>query len=189
MITKIKIFILAVILTANFASNRFAKEEGPKRPEERNNVLYHDLLTVSKVINQLQPLLSKKTSENYAKTIYYYSSLYSIDWRLVVAISFRESSFVFMAHPKKNDHGLMGVSCLVWCKELGLDLKRLQTDREYSIVAGIRVLDVIKRRHELKDKKWIGRYNSRYKLLKTNYLAAINSILLAIATIENTKEK
>ena len=181
MITKIKIFILAVILIASFASSRFAKEE-----LREGNL---KLLKIGKVINQLQPLLSKKTSENYAKIIFHYSNFYSINWKLIVSISFRESSFIFMVHPKKNDHGLMGVSCKVWCKELDLDLKRLQTDREYSIVAGIRVLGVIKRNHEFKDKKWIGRYNSRYKLLKNNYLAAINSILLAIEKLENTEEK
>ncbi len=149
---------------------------------------------ITRSIRAIQPSLSWKEANRHAWMIYNVAEASGLDWKLLVAVTFQESSFKHFRGDRScgltedgeeacvwKTFGPMHVYYAVWRKKLNLVAQRMLHDLEYGYQVGARILKRVKTKYRANDKYWIGRYNSntsKYKIAYANkvhgHLANIN---------------
>lgn len=128
---------------------------------------------------KLQPKLKK--SEQLAKAIEKQSEKHGLDWKLVTAIMFQESSLrldpqncLDKSTRCQGDYGIGQVRYKVWKSHLNLDKKRMLTDLNYSVEMSVKVLADYKKRYGKRELNWYTRYHSATPIHRANYADKIN---------------
>lgn len=111
---------------------------------------------ITKTIQHLQPGLSWKTANAQAWAIFEEAERTGLDWKLIVAVAFQESSFKFFKGDKTcgltpqgeaqcvyRAFGPMHVYWEYWHKTLSIDPHRLVNDWRYGYKLGV---DILQRR-------------------------------------------
>lgn len=179
-----RLFLISAILSASFVAipTKTSSSVVPKPTIDRRIV---------KVINSLQPKLSDKEVESIATTISRNSAKTGIDWRLVVAILFQESSLRLDPQNCKvnftrcNDMGIGQVRYSVWGKELKIDKKRMVTDLEYAIGKTYKVLVHYRERYGHKELNWYTRYHHGDPGFRFEYMKRLNKAYAKINAIKD----
>jgi hypothetical protein len=137
--------------------------------------------SIQKTVEHLQPALTKEKSRKLAKALERETDKHDIDWRLVIAIMFQESSLRVdpqncLANPKRctGDYGIGQVRYSVWSKQFNIDKKRMMTDLDYSVKVSVKVLADYKVRYGKKELNWYTRYHSGTPQYRAVYMAKIN---------------
>jgi hypothetical protein len=119
-----------------------------------------------------------------AKAIHKETSEAGIDWRLVTAIFFKESSLrLDPQNCRENeceDYGLGQVRFSVWGEHFNIDRERMISDVRYSVHISVKVLKTYKQRYESTDLNWFTRYHSNKPELRHIYEKQLNKIFQAI---------
>lgn len=176
--------ILSAILSAIFVAipNKTASIVQLKPTTDRRIV---------RVIKQLQPKLSDKEVETIATIISRNSAKTGIEWRLVVAILFQESSLKIDPQNCKvnftrcNDMGIGQVRYSVWGKELKIDKKRMVTDLDYSIGKVYKVLVHYRNAYGHKELNWFTRYHHGNPSFRFEYMKRLNRAYAKINAVKD----
>lgn len=138
-------------------------------------------LYIQKALLKLQPKL--QNSQQLALAIEKQATKHSIDWKLITAIMFQESSLRLdpqncLAKSKRcqGDYGIGQVRYSVWKTELNLDKERMLTDLDYSVKVSVKVLADYKRRYSKKEANWYTRYHSGTPEHRANYAKKIYKV-------------
>lgn len=137
--------------------------------------------SIQGTLKHLQPALSQEKSKKLAKAIEREAEQHKIDWRLITAILFQESSLrVDPQNCLKNqsrctgDYGIGQVRYKVWSKQFDIDKVRMMSDADYSITMSVKVLADYKSRYGKKELNWFTRYHSATPEHRFNYMVKIN---------------
>ncbi len=113
-----------------------------------------------------------------AKAIHKETKKAELDWRLVTAIFFQESSLrLDPQNCHKNhcqDFGLGQVRLKVWGDHFDIDRNRILSDVHYSVHVSVKVLKDYKRRYGKKELNWFTRYHSNKPELRFAYMQHLN---------------
>lgn len=133
----------------------------------------------------LQPGITWETANEHAWNIYKQAERTGLDWRLIVSISFQESSFRLFKGDKTcgltargtpqcvyRAFGPMHVYYSYWETQLKLDPIRLIYEIQYGYKVGTDIL-LLKRRYRNTDPYWFARYNSNTPKYKIRYAKRI----------------
>lgn len=146
---------------------------------------------IYKVITNLQPALTDQKAAKLADAISRYSEEFGIDWKLSVAIMFKESSLRMdpqnckVNFTKCNDMGIGQVRYSVWGKVLNIDKKRMVTDVDYAVRKTFKVLHDYKSRYGKKELNWFTRYHSATPELRYAYMQRLNHAYAKINAIKD----
>lgn len=103
---------------------------------------------------------------------------HKLDWRLVTAIFFQESSLHLDPQNCKTnsckDFGLGQVRIHVWDQVFDIDQKRILHDVDYSVYISVKVLADYKKRYGAKELNWFTRYHSNKPELRFVYMQRLN---------------
>lgn len=176
--------ILSAILSAIFVAipNKTASSVQQRPTTDRRIV---------KVIKELQPKLSDKDAEAIATIVSRNSAKTGIEWRLVVAILFQESSLKIDPQNCKvnftrcNDMGIGQVRYSVWGKELKIDKKRMVTDLEYAIGKVYKVLGHYREKYGQKELNWFTRYHHGDPSFRFEYMKRLNRAYAKINAVKD----
>lgn len=148
---------------------------------------------ITKTILHLQPGLSWKEANKHAWDIYKHAERTGVDWKLIVSITFQESSFRWFrgdkacgldASGKENCvwrvFGPMHVYYSIWKDKLNLDPYLMLSSNEYGYRAGTDILALHKKRHGKRDTQWYARFNSNTRAFKRVYAARIDVIKIRV---------
>lgn len=112
--------------------------------------------TLDQIISN-KPTIKRSYAKRIAESIDKYSDLNKIPANVMAAIAMVESSYVLSAHNKKSrDYGLFQINSFN-IKHYKFDKKRLVSDIDYSVMAGVKVFSWFYYRYSLDDA--ISRYN------------------------------
>jgi hypothetical protein len=113
-----------------------------------------------------------------ARAIHKETQKASLDWRLVTAIFFQESSLKLdPQNCVKNvcqDFGLGQVRLKVWGDHFNIDQRRILADVDYSVYISVKVLKDYKKRYGSKELNWFTRYHSNKPELRFVYMQRLN---------------
>jgi hypothetical protein len=136
---------------------------------------------IQKAIEHLQPALTKEKSRKLAKAIERETDKHDLDWRLVTAILFQESSLRVdpqncLTNPNRctGDYGIGQVRYSIWSKKFDIDKKRMMTDLDYSVKISVKVLADYRMRYGNKELNWYTRYHSGTPEYRAVYMEKIN---------------
>lgn len=125
-----------------------------------------ELSDTAEVITKLQPKLKGAKARSMAKAFESAGARYGIDWRILVAIAYHESSLRTGAfNAKTKDYGLMQINernILIY----HLSREKLLRDPAYSIEFACKLLKDNKKRYSAKYSYWVGIYRSGTALTK-----------------------
>lgn len=142
--------------------------------------------SVKHILKDISVLTGKEDVSRYYKTsvaIKKYTTMYGIDYRVLLGLIMTESSFNQGAVSPTQDFGIGQINYKVWQKEFirlnkePLDLKRLKTDVDYAVRRTVEILALLKKN---KDPYWVGRYHSKTPRLKKAYFAKIQHQVLKL---------
>lgn len=150
-----------------------------------------NVVKIAKVITHLQPAFGANEAKAVAKIIDRRSAETGIDWRLVVAILFQESSLRLDPQNCKvnftrcNDMGIGQVRFSVWGKELKIDKKRMVTDADYAIGKVYKILAHYKIQYSKKELNWFTRYHSGDPDFRSAYMRKLNKAYAKINAVKD----
>lgn len=143
---------------------------------------------IIKMITIVQPELDEKTKHRYAKDIHQSSLKHDIKPQIIIALIDSESDFQYTKVSTTGDLSIAQINIDIWNKEFKwmkrplIDDKKLTTvDQAYAVDSMGRILAVLKKRHEKKDRRWYARYHSNTPKLKYSYLKKIDTRLKLMA--------
>lgn len=143
---------------------------------------------ISKMIRIVQPELNAKTNLRYSNDIYNASIKYNIKPQIMIALIDSESDFQYTKISHTGDLSIAQINIDIWNKEFKwmkknlINEKKLTTvDQAYAVDSMGRILAVLKKRHEKKDRRWYARYHSNTPKLKYSYLKKIDTRLKLMA--------
>lgn len=113
----------------------------------------------------LNPKLDNWSAIKKAVSITQISEKYDVNWKLITAILFQESSLQDDPQGCLRGHcgpdkGIGQVRISVWQKELNLNVKQLLVDSDYAIKTTGKIINYYKKRFGKKELKWYSRYHS-----------------------------
>ncbi|MEE2743741.1 MAG: hypothetical protein VYD54_07515 [Bdellovibrionota bacterium] len=173
-----KLFIcLLLMLTCSLTSAKVRK----KVSTEKKYPIYHFIL-------KLKPKMSKKLAWRYSRSFRRYSKRYGLDPFLLVSIAMQESGIIldkvrvvtgyiymdekYIPMEIETDFCMMQIHYKN-VENMNLDLSKLQTNYDYCIATGAKILASFKR-YRKKDKNWWSRYNARSPHKRRIYESLIN---------------
>ncbi len=181
--------IITIILSAIFCL------AVPNKTASKNNIQNRSenpqIVKITRVIANLQPNMNRYQNRMLAKVIHENSTRTGIDWRLVVAILFQESSLRLDPQNCKvnftrcNDMGIGQVRYSVWGKTLKIDKKRMVTDVEYAIEQVYAVLSHYKLQYGKRELNWFTRYHSGDPEFRAIYMRKLNRAYAKINAIKD----
>jgi len=122
-----------------------------------------------------------------AQAIQTQAKINNLDWRLIVAIFFQESSLSIdpqgcLASKKRctADYGIGQVRAKVWEKAFPIDRKKLMSDVHYSVQTSVKVLTYYKMRYAQKELNWFTRYHSGSPIHRATYMKNLNKAFAKI---------
>lgn len=145
---------------------------------------------ITKTIRHLQPALSWEEANKHAWEIYDQAERTGVDWKIIVAVTFQESSFKFMRGDKTcgltpsgeeacvyRAFGPMHVYWEYWKDKLKINAKKFVSDISYQYTIGV---DILKSR--LSEYGDVGTYNSLTEKYKERYRDRIDQHLANISS-------
>jgi len=179
-----KLFVLSTLLISFFllGSNSLeAKSRIKYKPSRERHPIYHFILT-------LKPKMNKRLAMKYSNSFYRYSRKLNLDPYLLVSIAMQESGISpskirvvkgYVAVDEKyipmeieTDFCMMQIHYRN-VEKMNLDLKKLQTDYDYCISIGAKILASFKRLQS-EDENWWSRYNARSPYKRKIYESLVN---------------
>ena len=142
--------------------------------------------SLNNILKDISVLTEKEDVSRHHKTavaIKKYTTMYGIDYRILLGLIMTESTFNQDAVSPTQDFGIGQINYKVWNKEFvrlnkePLDLKRLKTDVDYAVKRTVEILALLKKN---KDPYWVGRYHSKTPSLKKAYFAKIQNQVLKL---------
>lgn len=138
---------------------------------------------ITRSIMMLQPGLDEAEAFKHANIIYILAHKYKIDWRIITAVAFQESSFLFMVGDKEcgviretgkytcvyKAVGPMHVYIEHHKDKYNIDTERMVKDLEYAYEVGVRILAAHYKSVATIDVLWFGKYNSTTPKFKHIY--------------------
>ena len=180
-----KSFVLSTILLSFFFLNPNtleAKRRSKIQPSKERHPIYHFILT-------LRPKINKRLAMKYSNSFYRYSRRYNLDPYLLVSIAMQESGIspskirVVKGYVAVDDKYVpMEIEtdfCMMQIhyrnvEKMNLDLKKLQTDYDYCISIGAKILASFKKIRKDDDEFWWSRYNARSPYKRRIYESLVN---------------
>ena len=158
-----------------------AKPRARFLPNKNKHPIFHFILN-------LRPNINKRLAMRYSNSFHRYSKRYDLDPYLLVSIAMQESGIVlnkirmvkgyvyvdgkYVPMKIETDFCMMQIHYRN-IENMGLDLKRLQTDYDYCIGVGAKILASF-RRYEKDEENWWTRYNARSHYKRKIYGGLIN---------------
>lgn len=189
---KIKNFTLIVCLTVfaiGCSSVRLNKNMASQKDKDSflknlsnfdQEVFPHDIELYSQMIAIVQPELSTELRKDYAFGIYEAVKIYKVNPQIMISLIDTESDFNARMISETGDLSVAQINVDVWNKEFKrmrlplIESKRLiTTDQKYALKTMAYILQILKKRHEKKDRRWYARYHSNTKKYKWDYLKRI----------------
>ena len=137
---------------------------------------------ITRTIRYMQPGLSWAEANRHAWMIYEVAEETGLDWKMLVAVTFQESSFKHFRGDRScgltdsgkeacvwKTFGPMHVYYTIWKEKLNLDAQRMLSDLKYGYQVGAKILLSVSTRHKATDAYWVGRYNSKTRKYKEAY--------------------
>ncbi len=144
--------------------------------------IFHFILT-------LKPKMNRKLAMKYSNSFYRYSKKYDLDPYLLVSIAMQESGIKpntirvvkgyvavdgkYVPMEIETDFCMMQIHYRN-VEVMNLDLKRLQTDYDYCISIGAKILASFKRLEREGQEFWWSRYNARSPYKRKIYESLVN---------------
>lgn len=142
--------------------------------------LPNDVALIEKMIQIVQPELETELVSTYAQDISKAVHRHNINPQIIISLIDTESNFQASKISHTGDVSIAQVNADVWNKEfqrLKLPLikkgKLKQIEQGYAIDTMARILAILKKRHEKKDRRWYARYHSNTKKYKWDYISKI----------------
>lgn len=141
---------------------------------------------IAKMISVLKPHFSPSKTQDVAQKIEMALSKYKIQPQIVLAIIDTESDFNHAAVSPTGDFSMAQINVETWNKEFErmklnpIDVERLKTDQVYSLEVMAKILHILKKRYEKKDRRWYARYHSKTDKHKKVYLSKLSTRLKLI---------
>jgi hypothetical protein len=133
----------------------------------------HDL--PYEAIRRLQPALKHDRAKRLARAFENVAKREGVDWRLLVSISFHETSLgLHTVNSKSGDYGLMQLNKKI-ILHYGLSHDRVMSDAEYSLTWACRLLKENQKRYGSKYTYWLGIYRSGTALHRSEIRANAKS--------------
>lgn len=138
---------------------------------------------IAKMISVLKPEYSLSKRNEVAAKIQHALRKYNIEPQIVLAIIDTESNFNHDLVSSTGDLSMAQINVEVWNKELTrmnmtpIVADKLKADETYSLEVMAKILNILKKRYEKKDKKWYARYHSKTKKHKGVYLSKVEKRL------------
>ena len=131
---------------------------------------------IVKQIKRNKSDIGDKYAQQLSYLIYTKSIRAGVDPRLIAAILMQESNYKLDAVNKYSaDYGIAQINKQTM-RKLKLNKKRLLSDLDYSVSAGVQVLASFKK-YSTKDFKWWGRYHNRHLKEKIKYITMVSRYL------------
>lgn len=122
-------------------------------------------------------------SKQLARAIEREADEHEIDWKLIAAILFQESSLRIdpqncLTNPKRctGDYGIGQVRYKVWIKRFHIEKERLLIDPDYSVKMSVKVIADYKNRYAKKEAHWYTRYHSKTPEYRDAYMVKVNKV-------------
>lgn len=131
---------------------------------------------IAKMISVLKPRFSPEKTHDVAVSLSQALKKYKIQPQIALAIIDTESDFNQAAVSSTGDFSMAQVNLEIWNKEFermkmeAIDADRLKTDQAYSLEVMAKILHILKKRYEKKDRRWYARYHSKSDKHKRVYL-------------------
>lgn len=150
-------------------------------------------ITLSQLISEYCPNLSKEASIRYADILYKYSRQHEIDWLIPMAIFIQESRFNVKAiNWDSKDFGIGQLNYRT-IKNRKVDLGLLLTNEDYAISETLKLLAELRDKYDRIDKKvgrkWFTRYHSFKPSHRDKYLAQLERSFEHIKKVYNDQPK
>lgn len=140
-----------------------------------------DVAVISEMIRIVQPELDVKTRSRYATDIHLALKKFNIAPQIMVSIIDVESDFQYTKISSTGDLSIAQINPDIWNKEFEwmkkplIDANQLTTVKQtYAMEKMAKILSILKKRHEKKDRRWYARYHSNTGELKHKYLKKID---------------
>ncbi len=140
----------------------------------------HNDDAIYKMIGIVQPELDEISKRDYSKIIKNASKTYKIKPQIMIALIDTESNFKKDMVSTTGDLSVAQVNHEVWNREFTrlkeplIDKRKLiSKDQTYAIMTMGKILSLLKKRHEKKDRRWYARYHSNTSKYKKAYLRKI----------------
>jgi len=179
-----------------FADNKKpSKVQAPQKFTFKDTFHHFDKVEVDvnknnivKMISIVQPELDEKTKQRYARDIHNSSVKHNIKPQIIIALIDSESDFQYTKISHTGDLSIAQINIDIWNKEFKWMKKSLikkskltTKDQGYAVDSMGRILAVLKKRYEKKDRRWYARYHSNTPTLKYSYLKKIDTRLKLMA--------
>jgi len=159
-----------------------AKVRSKYKPSRVKHPIYHFILT-------LRPKMNRRLAMKYSNSFYRYSRKYELDPYLLVSIAMQESGISpskirvvkgyvavdgkYVPMEIETDFCMMQIHYRN-VEIMNLDLKKLQTDYDYCISIGAKILASFKRLEKDGQEHWWSRYNARSPYKRRIYESLVN---------------
>ena len=149
-------YLLMVLLTMSISAKEYLVSEHP---------IYFQIL-------KNKPSIDRKFAMKLSNSIHRMTKKHNVPSRIYTAILMQESGYrLNIKRCINNFCSDFGMSQIYYktAKSFGFDIKRLTTDLNYSIEAGVIVLADFKNRYYKREKYWWTRYNTSNKKKRNIY--------------------
>ena len=180
-----KSFVLSILIISSFFLNSpllEAKTRSKYNPTREKHPIYHFILT-------LRPKMNKRLAMKYSNSFYRYSRRYDLDPYRLVSIAMQESGISpskirvvkgyvavdgkYVPMEIETDFCMMQIHYRN-VEIMKLDLKKLQSDYDYCISIGAKILASFKRLEKQGEENWWSRYNARSPYKRKIYESLVN---------------
>ncbi len=129
---------------------------------------------IAQTVKHMQPGLSWSRARQHGVALFVISERYGVDWKLLLAIAFQESSLL----TRRFFNGPLHVSGKLWGNLC--DIRGARKNLTLGYECGTVVLGHYKWKYGRRDPLWIGRYHSWRPYRKLKYYISIQKHLVKI---------